>query len=189
MNSPPSPSVRPAGPADLPDVQRIYAHHVRTGTGTFEEVPPDLAEIEARWRAVTGGGLPWLVAERGGAVAGFAYASAHNARSAYRYSVQDSVYVSPDAVGQGIGRALMEELVARCTELGYRQMVALVGGGGNAGSLGLHGALGFRRVGVLESIGFKFGRWQDVVLMQRALGDGDGDIPSGPAPAAPVAVR
>lgn len=185
----PAPFIRDSAVPDVAALHAIYAHHVRTGVGSFEEAEPDVAEMETRWRAVTGAGLPYLVAERDGAVLGFAYASAYHVRSAYRHTVQDSVYVAPDAMGQGIGRALLAALIERCTADGYRQMVALVGGSDNAGSVGLHRTLGFRVCGTLEAVGLKFGAWRDVVMMQRALGSGAADIPQGKGPAQPVAVR
>lgn len=182
-------SIRDVRAEDVPGIRRIYGHHVQTGVGSFEETAPDEAEMAVRVRAVTGAGLPWLVAERGGALLGYAYASAYHVRSAYRFAVQDSVYVAEEAMGQGVGRALLQALVDRCTAMGYRQMVALVGGTENAGSIALHTALGFRTCGVVEAVGLKFGRWLDVVTMQRDLGPGRSDIPDGPGPGQPVAVR
>lgn len=182
-------TLRDARVEDVPAFQRIYAHHVLHGVGTFEEEPPDAAEMETRFRAITGAGLPWLVAERDGVVLGYAYGSAYHVRSAYRFTIQDSVYVSEEARGQGVGRAVLQALVDRCTELGYRQMVALVGGTENAGSIGLHAALGFRTCGVVEAVGLKFGRWLDLVMMQKELGAGRADVPTGAGPVQPVAVR
>lgn len=160
-------------------VTAIYAHHVLTGTGSFEEAPPSPAEMAARRAAVLALGAPWLVAELDGRVAGFAYAGAYRARPAYRHTVEDSVYVAPDALGRGVGRALLSELVARCEAGPFRQMIAVIGGSENTGSIALHRALGFAPVGTFTAVGFKFGRWVDTVLMQRALGDGR---PPDPAP-------
>ena len=171
--------VRPAGEADMPAVQAIYAHHVLTGLASFEEVPPGLAEMTARRQAVVGRGLPYLVAEdgAGGGILGYAYAAPFRDRPAYRYSLEDSVYVAPAAAGRGIGTALLTALVTRCGELGYRQMVAVIGDSANAASIRLHAKLGFEMAGRLASIGFKFGRWVDSVYMRRPLGPGDGTPP------------
>jgi phosphinothricin acetyltransferase len=161
--------IRDARPDDLPAVTAIYAHHVLHGTASFEEEPPDLDAMAARWRLVTERGLPWLVAEADGALLGYSYANLYRERSAYRHTVEDAVYVAPEAIRRGAGRALLAEVVDRCARDGRRQMVAVIGDSANAGSIGLHAALGFRHVGVLEKVGFKFGRWIDSVLMQRAL--------------------
>lgn len=182
-------AIRDVRAEDAPAIRRIYGHHVLTGIGSFEEAAPDEAEMAGRVRAVGEAGLPWLVAERGGVLLGYAYASAYHARSAYRFTVQDSVYVAPEAMGQGVGRVLLQALIDRCAAMGYRQMVALVGGSDNAGSIGLHTALGFRTCGVAEAVGLKFGRWLDVVMMQKELGHGRSDIPEGPGPGQPVTVR
>lgn len=173
-------TVRDARREDLPHVQRIYAHHVLHGLASFEETAPDLVEIARRHDAVVRQGLPYLIAEKGGAVLGYAYAAPYRPRPAYRYSLEDSIYVDEAAVGMGIGRMLLGTLVARCEALGYRQMLAVIGDSGNAGSIGLHAALGFKQAGVLRSVGFKFGRWVDTVVMERALGDGDGTLPDSP---------
>lgn len=172
--------VRPAGEADMAAIQAIYAHHVLTGLGSFEEVPPGLAEMAARRQAVVGRGLPYLTAENGagGAVLGYAYAAPFRDRPAYRYSLEDSVYVAPAAVGRGVGTALLTALVARCGELGYRQMIAVIGDSANAASIGLHAKLGFEMAGRLTGAGFKFGRWVDSVYMRRPLGPGDGAPPA-----------
>lgn len=172
-------TLRDAGAADLPAIQRIYAHHVETGFGSFEEVPPDRAEMERRWRALVDLGRPYLVAERGGEVLGFAYAASYRLRVGYRHSVEDSIYIAEGAIGDGVGRALLAELIERCTELGLRQMVAVIGDSGNEASIRLHEALGFVRVGAFRAVGYKFGRWVDTVLMQRALGDGEHSDPTG----------
>jgi L-amino acid N-acyltransferase YncA len=172
-------TLRDATPADMEAVAAIYSHHVRTGVASFEEVPPDAAEMARRYRLVVDAGLPYLVATRDGRVVGYAYAGRYRERTAYRYTVEDSVYVAEDATRLGIGRALLESLIARCTALGYRQMVAVIGDSANAASIGLHASLGFRAAGVLPSVGFKLGRWVDSVIMTRALGDGDQAPPGG----------
>ena len=171
-------AVRDASDADVAAITDIYAHHVRTGLGSFEEVPPAVDEIARRRAEVLARNLPYLVAMSGaGAVLGYAYASVYRARSAYRFSVEDSIYIAPDSAGRGIGRALLAALVARCSEAGFRQMVAVIGDSGNAGSIALHERLGFRRVGLLPAIGYKHGRWVDSVLMQRELGEGAATLP------------
>lgn len=174
--------IRPAHEADLAAVHTIYAHHVLTGLASFEEVPPDLAEMAARRQKVIGRSLPYLVAEAadkaGGVVLGYAYAAPFRDRVAYRYSLEDSVYVAPVAVGRGVGSALLAELIVRCSDLGYRQMVAVIGDSANAPSIGLHAKMGFEMAGRLTSIGFKFGRWVDSVYMRRPLGPGDGTPPA-----------
>lgn len=169
--------MRPATPVDLPTVQAIYAHAVATGLASFEEVAPTLAEMRRRFDDIVAQNLPYLAAEVGGRVAGYGYCALYRTRSAYRYSLEDSIYVDKDFHGRGIGRALLEELIARCERLGYRQLIAVIGDSANAASIGLHASLGFLRVGVLRSTGFKFGRWVDSVLMQRPLGPGDGTLP------------
>ncbi|MFQ5784928.1 MAG: GNAT family N-acetyltransferase [Alphaproteobacteria bacterium] len=171
------PRVRDSRDADLSAVQAIYAHHVRHGLASFEETPPDVAEMARRRDALRERGLPHIVAEIDGAVVGYAYAGPYRTRPAYRYTVEDSVYVAPGTAGRGIGRALLDTLITRCTALGYRQMVAVIGDSANDASIGLHEALGFRRAGCLRSVGFKFDRWVDSVLLQRPLGDGDADRP------------
>jgi phosphinothricin acetyltransferase len=169
--------VRPAIADDLPAIHSIYAHHVLHGLATFEEEPPSIEELARRFRDVTGRGLPYLVAEAGGVVAGFGYCAPYRLRSAYRYTLEDSIYVRHDMTGRGVGRALLEELIRRCERLGYRQIIAVIGDSANAGSIGVHAACGFLRVGVLRSAGFKFGRWVDSVFMQRPLGPGDSTRP------------
>jgi phosphinothricin acetyltransferase len=164
--------VRPSTPADLDAVRDIYAHAVIQGTGTFELEVPDAAEMSRRRGDVLSKGLPWLVAEEHGRVLGYAYANHFRPRPAYRFSVEDSVYLHPEAQGRGVGRALLAELVARCQAAGARQMLAVIGDSGNHASIGVHRALGFERCGLLQAVGWKFGRWLDVVLMQRALGAG-----------------
>jgi phosphinothricin acetyltransferase len=172
------PVLRTAAESDVPAIQAIYAHHVTHGLGSFEETPPDLAEISRRRADVDVAGLPYLVCAAAGAVVGFAYAAPYRPRPAYRYSVEDSVYVAPGCARQGHGRRLVAALIERCTALGYRQMLAVIGDRDNHGSIGLHRALGFREVGHLPAVGFKHGRWVDVVMMQRALGDGDRTKPA-----------
>ena len=171
-------SVRPTEPRDAEALAAIYAHAVLHGAGTFEETPPSSAEMEARRLGVAAHGLPHLVAERGGEVAGFAYAGVFRPRPAYRFTAETTVYVRDGVQGRGVGRELMEAVVAACEALGLRQLVALVGDSGNAASLGLHAAMGFRRTGVLQAVGFKHGRWLDAVWMQRDINAGDAEPPS-----------
>ena len=168
---------RDATHAGLASITAIYAHHVLTGLGTFEEVPPEVSEMATRLDAVQGKGQPWLVAELEGSVAGYAYAAPFRARSGYRFSAETSIYVAAQRVGQGIGRALLETLIARCEAAGIRQMVAAIGDSGNTASIELHRALGFELTGQLPSIGFKHGRWVDVVFMRRSLNGGDATPP------------
>ena len=158
-------------------VQRIYAHHVLHGLATFEEVPPTVHDLMARRVSVLAEGLPYLVAERDGEVVGYSYATAFRSRSAYRHTIEDSVYVADGLGGKGIGRALLEALISRCESGPWRQMIAVIGDSANAASIALHRRLGFRLVGTLGSAGLKLGRWVDVVLMQRALGVGDQILP------------
>ena len=165
--------LRPSTPADLPAITAIYAEAVLHGTGTFELDPPDQAEMDRRRDDVLSKGLPWLVGERNGQVLGYAYANTFRPRKAYRFCLEDSIYLHPDARGQGLGRGLLTELIARCEAAGARQMLAVIGDADNAGSIGVHAALGFEHTGVMKAAGWKFGRWLDVVLMQRALGVGD----------------
>ncbi len=169
--------IRDAAPGDLPAVTAIYAHHVLHGTGTFEEAPPDEAEMAGRIAAVQEKGWPWLVAKENGQILGFAYLAQFRPRSAYRYAGEDSVYVRDDIRGQGVGKALVQALLRRAEECGFRQVFAVIGDSENVGSIGLHVSLGFRQVGVMRSAGAKFGRWLDVVTMQRAVGRGDRDPP------------
>ena len=172
-------SVRPVETADIDAIQRIYAHHVLHGLASFEETPPDAAELGRRWRAIADAGLPYLCALDGDArtIRGYAYAGPYRPRSAYRFTVEDSVYVAPEAAGRGYGRALLRALIGICTELGKRQMVAVIGDSGNEASIGLHRACGFDLVGTFNAIGYKHGRWVDSVLMQRVLGPGDDTLP------------
>jgi len=173
-------TIRPAEDGDVPAIQAIYAHHVLHGIASFEEEPPDQAEIARRMADVRARGLPYLVAEDrpgSGAILGYAYAGTYRARPAYRFTLEDSVYVLPGKGGKGIGSALLGELIDRCAALGYRQMIAVIGDSANHGSIRLHARHGFREVGVLHSVGFKHGRWVDSVYMQRPLGSGDGTLP------------
>lgn len=170
-------SVREATENDLASIQTIYAHHVNHGLASFEEVPPDITEISRRRDEARGHDLPYLVAEQDGAVRGYAYASQFRDRSAYRFTVEDSVYVAPDALGAGIGSALLSALIERCTELGYRQMIAVIGDSANQASIGLHAKHGFVPAGQMTAVGFKFGRWVDSVRMQLSLGPGDTTLP------------
>ena len=174
------PGVRDARPADLAAVQAIYAHHVRHGLGSFEEVPPDHDEIERRFRAITEGGLPYIVADLDGGVRGYAYAAGYRPRPAYRYAVENSVYVAPGFEGRGLGRALLDGTIARCEDLGFRLMVAVIGDSANLASIRLHEKAGFRRSGLIPAVGFKLGRWVDVVIMDRPLGPGARTLPGAP---------
>ncbi len=169
--------LRPAQLTDLPAIHSIYAHHVLHGLASFEEEPPSVEELGRRYRDITDRGLPYLVAEYGLEVAGYGYCAPYRARSAYRYALEDSVYVRHDMTGRGVGKALLDELIVRCEALGYRQIIAVIGDSGHAASIGVHAACGFLRVGTLRSVGFKFGRWVDSVLMQRPLGPGDASRP------------
>jgi phosphinothricin acetyltransferase len=169
--------LRPAHAGDLAAITSIYAHHVRTGTASFELEPPDAQEMEHRWRDVVERGLPYWVAERAGEAVGYAYASPYRPRAAYRYTLEDSVYVREDCIGAGIGRKLLDLLVAECARFGARQLIAVIGDSANAASIRLHAAAGFTHLGTLDKVGWKFGRWLDVVLMQRALGSGSATSP------------
>jgi phosphinothricin acetyltransferase len=169
--------VRAAQPDDIAAIHAIYSHHVLHGLASFEEEPPSPAELRRRYDDVLARKLPYVVAELGGAVAGYGYCAPYRTRSAYRFALEDSVYVRPDAQGRGVGRALLAELIRRCEALGYRQLVAVIGDSAHAASVGLHASQGFLRVGTLRSVGFKFGRWVDSVIMQRPLGAGDGTKP------------
>ena len=176
--------LRPSAAADVPAIASIYAHHVREGLGSFEETPPSAEEVARRREAVLALGLPFTVAEAGGRVLGYAYAQPYRPRSAYRYSLEDSIYVARDFARRGIGQALLANLIAASAKLGYRQMVAVIGGSGNLASIRLHEKLGFARIGILPAVGFKHGGWVDSVLMQRALGEGAQSLPVGKPPQA-----
>jgi len=169
--------LRDALVSDAEALAAIYGDACLNGYGTFEEAPPPPGEMLRRLEEVQAYGLPYLVAERDGTVVGLCYAKPFRPRSAYRFTVEDSVYVAPQAHGTGVGRLMLQALIARCESLGLRQMTALIGDSLNAGSIGLHASLGFHHVGVLGSVGFKLGRWVDVVFMQRALNAGDATLP------------
>lgn len=170
--------LRDAAPGDLPALQAIYAHHVRTGLASFELEPPDLAEFTRRFEALKAEGLPYYLAEaKDGAPLGYAYAGRYRPRPGYRFSLEDSIYVAPEAQGRGVGKALLEALIEAATAMGYRKMVAIIGDSANAASIGLHASHGFLLAGTLRSVGFKHGRWVDSVLMERFLGEGDSSLP------------
>jgi phosphinothricin acetyltransferase len=166
--------VRPSCDADVPAITEIYSYYVRTSLATFEIDPPGAEEITRRRVRVLSRGLPYLVADVNGEIAAYAYASPYRSREAYRFSVEDSIYVRPAHSRKGLGRLLLTALIESSEAAGARQMVAVIGDTANAASIGLHQAFGFRHVGVLEAVGFKFGRWVDTVLMQRPLGTGGG---------------
>ncbi len=167
------PNIRPSRDDDVPDITAIYAHHVLHGTGTFETVPPTEADMAARRADVLGKDLPWLVAEEGGRILGYAYCQWFKPRPAYRFSAEDSIYLAAGAAGKGLGRELLAELARHAEAAGVRKLIAVIGDSANAGSVGVHRSLGFNQVGVLKSCGWKFGRWLDVVLMEKFLGAGD----------------
>jgi L-amino acid N-acyltransferase YncA len=164
--------IRPSTPADLPAISAIYAWNVLNGTGTFELEAPDAAEMTRRRDDVLDKGLPWLVAQRDGVVLGYAYANHFRPRRAYRFCLEDSVFLANEARGHGLGRLLLAELMARCEAAGARQMLAVIGDSANLASLGVHRTLGFEHVGVMKAVGWKFERWHDVVIMQKSLGTG-----------------
>jgi L-amino acid N-acyltransferase YncA len=170
--------IRPATEADLPSITDIYAHAVRYGTATFELIPPDLAEMTRRFRALIDGGFPYFVATLDGRGVGYAYAGAYRPRPAYRFTVENSVYLEPAIHRRGIGLQLMQRLIAESEARGYRQMIAVIGDSANAGSIGVHTRCGFQMIGTHPDVGFKFGRWLDTVMMQRALGVGASTIPA-----------
>ncbi|MBL8645030.1 MAG: N-acetyltransferase [Rhodospirillaceae bacterium] len=180
-SSSPKVRIRVADIDDVPAIQEIYAHYVINSTSSFEEDAPTVAEMTARWQKLKMLGMPFLVATIGKRIAGYAYGGPFRERSAYRYTIEDSIYIAPDMLGRGVGNALMNELIKRCTNLGFRQMIAVIGDSTNAASLAIHSRHGFRVIGALSSSGFKFGNWADAVLMQRPLGEGDSTTP----PAAP----
>ena len=171
-------TIRDAAADDAQAISGIYAHYVLTSRATFEDVPPELAEMRARMQTVRQRGLPWFVAETGGKIAGYAYASLFHQRCGYRWTVENSVYVQSDVTGQGIGTALLRRLISECEARGYRHMMAVIGDSANEASIRLHARLGFAHVGLLPSVGFKLGRWVDVVYMQRRLGDGSRTPPA-----------
>ena len=169
--------VRPAAAQDLAAIQRIYAYHVRHGLASFEEEPPSVEEMRRRFEDVARQGLPYLVAEENGEIQGYGYCTLYRTRPAYRYTLEDSVYVKQGLQGKGIGKAVLAALIERCRALNYRQIIAVIGDSANVASIAVHASLGFVRAGNLRSTGFKFGRWVDSVLMQLALGEGDGTKP------------
>lgn len=171
-------ALRDSTEGDIDAIQAIYATHVLNGSATFEEVAPEATEMARRRADIVARRLPYLVGGIDGTVQGFAYAAPFRHRSAYRYTVEDSIYIDPAAVGRGLGRALLGALITRCTALGYRQMVAVIGDSANEASIRLHAGLGFCHAGTLVAVGFKFGRWVDAVSMQRPLGDGDDTLPN-----------
>jgi len=169
--------IRLASPADLPEIQSIYAHHVLHGAGSFEEVPPSLEDMTTRYDRIRGHGWSYLVAIDATGVLGYAYFTQMRERSGYRYTAENSIYVRDDVRGQGVGKALVARLLEDATAAGFRQMIAVIGDSENVSSIGVHSSLGFHRAGLLRSAGFKFGRWVDTVFMQRPLGKGDSDLP------------
>lgn len=173
------PSVRASTPQDLPAITRIYAHHVLHGTGSFETEAPSEAEMTRRRDEVLSRQLPYLVAEGAdGQILGFAYANWFKARPAYRFSAEDSIYVADGQHGRGLGRLLMNALIEHCEAAGVRKLIAVIGDSNNLGSVGVHRAAGFSQVGVMRSVGWKFGRWLDIVMMEKTLGDGDNSAPT-----------
>ena len=169
--------IRPSTPADLAAITAIYAWNVLNGTGTFELDAPDETEMARRRDDVLSKGLPWLVVQRDGVVLGYAYANHFRPRKAYRFCLEDSVYLAPEAKGQGLGKLLLAELLGRCEAAGVRQMLAVIGDSANLGSIGVHRTLGFEHVGVMQAAGWKFDQWRDVVIMQKALGLGQTTAP------------
>jgi L-amino acid N-acyltransferase YncA len=171
-------TVRPAAAADIPAIAAIYGPAVLTGTASFEVEPPDEAEMLRRFEAITDAGYPYFVAEVGGRIAGYAYASAYRTRPGYRFTVEDSVYIATDAQGKGVGKALLERVIAKSRDDGFRLMIAVIGDTANVASITLHRRLGFRFCGTIHSVGYKFGRWLDSVTMELPLGEGDRSTPA-----------
>ncbi len=169
--------IRNSLPEDIPAINAIYKHHVLHGTGTFEIDPPSCDDMANRRADVIGKGLPYLVATEGSQILGFAYCNWFKPRPAYRFSAEDSIYLAPEALGRGLGRSLLAELMQRAEAAGVRKLIAVIGDSANQGSIGVHQSVGFTHVGVLKSCGWKFGRWLDVVLMDKALGAGDYSAP------------
>ena len=169
--------IRPTTAADLPAITKIYEHAVLHGTATFELTPPDLVEMTRRFDTLVAGDFPYFVAVLDGRVVGYAYAGPYRPRPAYRFTVENSVYLEPAIHRRGIGLQLMQRLIAECTTRGFRQMIAVIGDSANAGSIGVHTRTGFQMIGTHPSVGFKFGRWLDTVMMQRALGEGATTVP------------
>ena len=174
----PALDIRPTREADLPAITEIYEHAVRHGTATFELVPPDLAEMARRFRTLINGGYPYIVGVLDGEVAGYAYAGAYRPRPAYRFTVENSIYLRPAIHRRGVGLQLLRRLIEECEGRGYRQMIAVIGDSANAGSIGVHTACGFQMIGTHPDVGLKFGRWLDTVMMQLALGQGAATVPS-----------
>jgi phosphinothricin acetyltransferase len=174
----PSLDIRPAEEADLPFITAIYDHAVRYGTATFELVSPDLAEMTRRFKALMDGGYPYFVAVLDGRVVGYAYAGAYRPRPAYRFTVENSIYLQPSIHRRGIGLRLLQRLIVESEARGYRQMIAVIGDSANAGSIGVHARTGFAMIGTHPNVGFKFGRWLDTVMMQRSLGEGASTVPA-----------
>jgi L-amino acid N-acyltransferase YncA len=170
--------IRPASEADLPAITAIYEHAVLHGTATFELIPPDLAEMRRRFDALVTGGFPYLAASLDGRVVGYAYAGAYRPRPAYRFTVENSIYLDPSVHRRGIGLKLMQPLIAESAARGYRQMIAVIGDSANAGSIGVHTRCGFQMIGTHANVGLKFGRWLDIVMMQLALGEGASTVPA-----------
>jgi L-amino acid N-acyltransferase YncA len=170
-------TIRDAKAADFDTITRIYAHYVQHALATFEETPPDADEMRRRHASITGAGLPYLVAEMDGVVVGYTYATAYRPRSAYRHTIEDSVYIADGFGGRGLGLSLLTALIERCDAGPWRELVAVIGNSGNAGSIALHARLGFEHVGVLRKVGYKHGQWVDTVLMQRSLGEDKALIP------------
>jgi phosphinothricin acetyltransferase len=170
--------IRPTVTADLPAITAIYEHAVLYGTATFELIPPDLAEMTRRFAVLMEGGFPYFVAALDGRVVGYAYAGAYRPRPAYRFTVENSVYLEPAIQRRGIGLQLMHRLITESELRGYRQMIAVIGDSANAGSIGVHTKCGFQMIGTHPDVGFKFGRWLDTVMMQRALGEGGTTLPA-----------
>jgi L-amino acid N-acyltransferase YncA len=175
-----APDIRPTTAADLPAITEIYEHAVRYGTATFELIPPDLTEMTRRFDVLMAGGFPYFTAALDGRVIGYAYAGAYRPRPAYRFTVENSVYLQPSTHRLGIGQQLLQRLIAECEARGYRQMIAVIGDSANAGSIGVHAKCGFQMIGTHPDVGFKFGRWLDTVMMQRTLGDGGATLPAQP---------
>jgi L-amino acid N-acyltransferase YncA len=169
--------IRPTLAADLPFITEIYDHAVRFGTATFELIPPDLAEMTQRFNGLMDGGFPYLVAVLEGRVVGYAYAVAYRLRPAYRFTVEDSIYLHPAVHRRGVGLQLLQRLIVESEARGYRQMIAVAGDSANAGSIGVHTRCGFQMIGTHPNVGFKFGRWLDIVMLQLPLGDGASTLP------------
>jgi phosphinothricin acetyltransferase len=170
-------TIRPSTDQDVPAITAIYGHHVQHGTGTFETSPPSESDMAARRADVLSKALPYLVAEQSGRVVGFAYCQWFKPRPAYRFSAEDSIYMHPEVAGQGLGKQLLTAVIVQAEAAGIRKLIAVIGDSGNAGSIGVHRTLGFRQVGVIHSCGWKFGRWLDIVLMEKPLGDADRSAP------------